>query len=72
MTTKEALELVEKERERQKEIGADGILLESNDLLGAAFAYLGRAFGGVRRNTDDPVEMAVKGTAILIDYIERS
>lgn len=73
MTTDQALDLVEQERERQKEIGMDGNAQNPDELIHVALAYLGRATTNARRNADtDQREMLIKTTAVLIDAIERS
>lgn len=73
-TTDQAISLVSDERQRQKDIGTDGQILDRNGLIAASLAYLGRASEGVRRNESeghDPKEMLVKAAAVIVDAIER-
>lgn len=73
ITTGEAVNLIEEERERQKEIGTDGIHVSRNDLIADVLVYLGRATEGSVRNKregHDPQEMLVKAGALMVALVE--
>ena len=70
--TTRALDLLFWERDRQRVMGTDGLETETEKLIGVATRYLSNVVSILRGRKEGVVlDELVKGTAVLVDAIER-